>query len=223
MLMELDQAISRRSLLKHPFYRNWQAGTLTQERLLLYAKQYYLHVEAFPVHLQRLAERAQGSLRQLILENLADETDPMAPHARLWRNFAEAVGVRTETFWTTVPLPGIRKLLDVYGRICAEASMEEAGAALYAYEAQVPEISSTKKEGLSRYYGIKTEGGLAYFRVHEQADRIHREAWRGWLEKGGESGHGYQPSVEEEQILATTQKALDALWGALDSVQEAVL
>jgi hypothetical protein len=43
-----------------------------------------------------------------------------------------------------------------------------------------------------------------------QADKAHRAAWRGWLEQ---HAHG-----DEEEILATTREALDALWGALDAV-----
>jgi pyrroloquinoline-quinone synthase len=221
LLTKLDKAIAERSLLKHPFYQDWQAGTLSRERLRLYAKQYYLHVEAFPLHLQLLAERARGSLRGLILENLADETDPMAPHPKLWRDFAAAVGVNGETFWTTAALPGIRKLVNTYGQICAEASMAEAVAALYVYEAQVPEISSTKREGLRRHYGVTTDKGLAYFKVHEEADRGHRAAWRSWLQDGGEGTDGNDSRVDRELVLVTAWWALDALWRALDSVYEA--
>jgi len=46
--------------------------------------------------------------------------------------------------------------------------------------------------------------------VHEDADKAHRAAWREWL---GEHADG-----NEEEILATTHEALDALWGALDAV-----
>lgn len=221
LLTELDRAIAERNLLKHPFYQDWQAGTLSRERLRLYAKQYYLHVESFPIDLHLLAARAEGSLRELILENLADETDPVAPHPKLWRDFAAAVGVSGETFWTTAPLPGMRKLVDTYGQVCAQASLPEAVAALYAYEAQVPEISSTKREGLRRYYGVTTDKGLAYFKVHEEADRVHRAAWRGWLENSANTASSAQNEVDGEQILRTAQKALEVLWGALDSIQEA--
>ena len=44
----IDVAIAERDLLKHPFYRDWQQGTLDRPRLQLYAAQYYIHVEAFP-------------------------------------------------------------------------------------------------------------------------------------------------------------------------------
>lgn len=141
-------------------------------------------------------------MRALILENLRDERDAAAPHPKLWRDFAAAVGVSEETLWTIVPLPGIRRLLDTYWQICASRPLAEAVAALYAYEAQVPEIATSKIEGLRRHYGVDTSEGLAYFRVHEEADRMHRAAWRGWLEN--ELGRG---GINVEQVLATTREA----------------
>jgi pyrroloquinoline-quinone synthase len=220
LLGALDDAIRKRSLLKHPFYQDWQAGTLSRPKLLLYAQQYYLHVEAFPDHLKVVAARAEGDLRELVLENLADEEDPMDPHAKLWRDFASAVGVNGAAFWTSVPLPGIQKLIDTYRQICREGSLGEAVASLYAYEAQVPEISMTKMEGLRRYYGVTTRKGLAYFRVHEEADRAHRAAWRRWLENS-EYRTGLHDGTDEERILTAARRSLSALWEALDSVQEA--
>jgi pyrroloquinoline-quinone synthase len=221
LLAELDCAIRDRSLLRHPFYQEWQAGTLSREKLRLYAEQYYLHVEAFPVHLQALAGRASGTLRAMIVENLSDEQDPAAPHPKLWRDFATAVRVKGETLWTVSPLPGIRRLIETYREISRERPLAEAVAALYAYEAQIPEISTTKMEGLRRHYGVTTDNGLAYFRVHEEADCVHRAAWRSWLKNGGDGPDGNDGEVEEEQVLVTAGRALGALWGALDSVHEA--
>jgi len=220
-VQQLDIAIAERNLFKHPFYQNWQAGTLERATLQLYAAQYYLHVETFPVHLRNLADRAEGGLRAIILENLAEEEDPAAPHPKLWRDFAAAIGVREETLWTSAALPGIRRLIEIYREICQKRSLAEAVAALYAYEAQVPEIATSKIAGLRRHYGVTTAQGLAYFTVHEQADQLHRAAWRGWLENYGNSSVPSENNVDEEQILQTARRALDALWGALDSIQAA--
>jgi pyrroloquinoline quinone (PQQ) biosynthesis protein C len=63
--------------------------------------------------------------------------------------------------------------------------------------------------------------GLAYFEVHEEADRVHRAAWRRWLEKRDRSSIGTSEDVDEDRVVATAETALDALWGALDAVQEA--
>src|ERR1700731_2161342 len=52
LLARIDAAIAEKSLLKHPFYQDWQAGKLSGEGLQLYAPQYSRHVDAFPKHLR---------------------------------------------------------------------------------------------------------------------------------------------------------------------------
>jgi pyrroloquinoline-quinone synthase len=178
--------------------------------LQLYAAQYYRHVEAFPKHLRVLAERADTSLKPVVLDNLAEEENPAAPHPRLWRDFAAALGVSEEDITSSPSLPGTQNVVHTFRDICANRSIAEAVAALYAYEAQVPEIATTKIDGLNRFYGINDAKGTAYFAVHEEADKAHRAAWRNWLNENA--------SGNEEQILGSTNDALNALWGALDAV-----
>jgi len=212
LLNKIDAAIAEKNLLKHPFYQDWQSGKLSREALQLYAAQYYRHVEAFPKHLQTLAARTEGELREIVEGNLAEEENPRAPHPKLWRDFAVAIGVTEDEIVASPALAGTQAVVDTFREICGDRPVAEAVAALYAYEAQVPEIAATKIDGLKKFYGIDTREGLAYFVVHEEADKAHRTAWRGWL-KGHASG-------SEEAIFATTNLALDALWGALDAVHQ---
>ncbi len=213
LLDKIDAAIAEKNLLKHPFYQDWQAGKLSRESLQLYAAQYYRHVEAFPQHLRVLAARADESLRPVVLENLAEEENPAAPHPKLWRDFAAALGVNEDDITTSPSIPGTQNVVHTFRDICANRSLPEAVAALYAYEAQVPEIATTKIAGLNRFYGITGEKGTAYFSVHEEADKPHRAAWRNWIANNASTGN-----VSEEQILVSTSDALSALWGALDAV-----
>ncbi len=210
LLEKIDAAIAEKNLLKHPFYQDWQAGKLSRESLQLYAAQYYRHVEAFPKHLRVLAARTEGPLRDVVLENLAEEEDPTAPHPKLWRDFAAALGVSEDDVTCCPALPGTQAVVETFREIVGDRPVAEAVAALYAYEAQVPEIATTKIDGLKKFYGINKPEGLAYFEVHEKADRAHRAQWRNWLEQ--------HASGSEVEILATTNEALDALWGALDAV-----
>jgi pyrroloquinoline-quinone synthase len=213
LLDKIDAAIGQKNLLKHPFYQHWQAGRLSRESLQLYAVQYYRHVEAFPKHLRVLAARADESLKAIVLENLAEEENPARPHPQLWRDFASTLGVGEDDITSSPSLPGTQNVVHTFRHICANRSLAEAVAALYAYEAQVPEIATSKIDGLKRFYGISEAKGTAYFSVHEEADKAHRAAWRGWLaENAGTNG------VSEDQILASTHEALNALWGALDAV-----
>jgi len=213
LLDKIDAAIAEKNLLQHPFYQDWQAGRLSRESLQLYAAQYYRHVEAFPKHLRVLAARADETLQPVVVDNLAEEENPARPHPQLWRDFASTLGVSEDDITTSPSLPGTQNVVHTFRDICANRSVAEAVAALYAYESQVPEIASTKIDGLQRFYGISDAKGIAYFSVHEEADKAHREAWRGWLARNAATA-----GVSEEQILASTQDALNVLWGALDAV-----
>lgn len=210
LLARIDAAIAEKNLLKHPFYQDWQAGKLSREALQLYATQYYRHVEAFPKHLRVLAARTEGAIQAIVKENLAEEENPAAPHPKMWRDFAAALGVGEDDITDCPALPGTQAVVETFREICGERSVGEAVAALYAYESQVPEIATTKIEGLRKFYGITEPQGLAYFAVHEEADKAHRDAWRGWLLEHAQ-GH-------EDEIVGTAKEALEALWGALDAV-----
>lgn len=209
MVAALDQLIEKHHLLQHPFYQAWTKGTLSRESLALYAEQYYKHVEAFPRHLRTLAPRAEGDLRALINENLAEEENPAAPHPKLWRDFASTVGVDDDALDSAPALPGLQTLVDTYAELVSQGPLPEAVAALYAYEAQMPEIATQKIDGLRRHYGINDARGLAYFAVHEEADVRHRAAWRAWLKK--------QDSADSGAVLQAAERGLKALWGALDA------
>lgn len=210
LLAKIDAAIAEKNLLKHPFYQDWQMGKLSREALQLYAAQYYRHVEAFPKHLRMLAARTEGPIREVVLENLAEEENPSRPHPKLWREFAEAVGVSEDDITSCPALPGTQAVVETFREIVGDRTVAEAVAALYAYEAQVPEIATTKIDGLKKFYGVQSREGLAYFEVHEEADKLHREAWRNWLLEHAEGN--------DADILATTNEALDAMWHLLDAV-----
>jgi pyrroloquinoline-quinone synthase len=141
---------------------------------------------------------------------LVEEENPSGPHPKLWRDFTAAVGVGEDDITCCPALPGTQAVVQTFREICGDRPVAEAVAALYAYESQVPEIATTKIDGLKRFYGITRPEALAYFAVHEETDKLHRAAWRRWLEEhaGG----------DEEEILKTTNEALEALWGALDAV-----
>jgi pyrroloquinoline-quinone synthase len=210
VLAGLDRLVEKHHLLKHPFYRAWTDGTLSREALALYAEQYYQHVRAFPENLEKLAGRADGDLRAIVNENLAEELDPAGPHPKLWRQFAGAVGAREAELNSGRPLPGVAALLDAFDELCENGSKAQAVAAFYVYESQVPEIATQKIAGLKKHYGIADEPSLRYFAVHEEADVRHRAAWRNWL--------AAQPESECAPAFAAGERALKALWGALDAV-----
>ena len=217
---QLDALIAKYDLLCHPFYKAWAAGELRRADLREYAQDYYHHVEAFPSYLAALALRLEdGDLRSAVLANMCDEKGVVGahgtgsvPHAELWLDFAEGMGSSRNLNWHT-PLPEIRQLIRHFYRVANEGLPEEALAAFYAYESQVPRVAREKDRGLREMYGAddKTRG---YFVLHTTADVYHSRVWREHLQRRV----GENPETAEAALHAAEMAAC-ALWRALDGIE----
>lgn len=216
---QLDARIAKYDLLCHPFYQAWSAGELTQEDLRDYATDYFRHVEAFPSYLAQLGIRLpEGELRRAILANMMDEKgtedafgQPDRSHAELWMDFAEGMGA-TGTVLGRAPVHQIEDLIAFYSEVASEGTPEEALAAFYAYESQVPRLAAEKARGLREKYGAD-EKTCGYFTLHMTADVHHSGIWRQQLGKRIENN----PQAAEA-ALAAGEAAAEALWNALDGI-----
>ncbi|MFZ0293024.1 MAG: iron-containing redox enzyme family protein [Candidatus Sulfotelmatobacter sp.] len=223
-LEQLEASIAKYDLLRHPFYEAWAAGKLTREDLREYARQYFPHVEAFPSYLAEFALRLEeGELRRAVLANMVDEKGipggsgkESAPHAELWLDFAEGMGSRRDLQWH-LPVRQVRELTKHFHKVASEGTAEEALAAFYAYESQVPRVAQEKERGLREMYGAddKTCG---YFALHTTADIYHSNVWRTQLERRVEAN----PKTAEA-ALAAAENAARMLWQALDGIEAARL
>lgn len=211
VLAAIDERIARRSILEHPFYRAWNAGTLTREDLARYAETYYPHVAAFPGYLERALANATGADREELAANLAEERAVPAPHPELWLDFAAAMGADRERVAAADPSFLTAATVATFEALCG-GSTGCAAAALYAYESQQPAVSATKLRGLRELYGVTDEAATAYFAVHADADVRHREGEREVLVRALENGE------DPEALFASTDRALDAYWQLLDGV-----
>ena len=215
---QLDARIAQYDLLCHPFYKAWSAGELTRDDLREYARDYYHHVEAFPSYLAAFGLRLnEGELRRAVLANMCDEkgvdgSEDEVPHAALWLDFAEGMGSSRRLNWHT-PVPEIRQLIRHFHDVATEGTPEEALAAFYAYESQVPRVATEKARGLREMYGAddKTRG---YFTLHATADVYHSRVWRNQLEKRIK----VNPETADAALNAA-ENAARMLWRALDGVE----
>ncbi len=217
---ELDARIAKYDLLCHPFYKAWSAGELTHDDLRAYGRDYYHHVEAFPTYLAEFGIRLdEGELRRAVLANMLDEKgtedlygEPSRPHAEMWLDFVEGMGGSREV-WAHEPLAEVRQLTDFYHRISDRGTPEEALAAYYAYESQVPRVAREKERGLKETYGAdkKTCG---YFTLHMTADVYHSRVWKDQLSKRVAAS-----PESAEKALTAAEHAAKALWRALDGIE----
>jgi pyrroloquinoline-quinone synthase len=217
---QLDARIGKYDLLCHPFYKAWSAGELTRDDLREYAQDYYHHVEAFPSYLAALGMRLdEGELRRAVLANMCDEKGvdrrpgrDSVPHSDLWLDFAEGMGSSRNLEWHS-PVPEIRQLIRHFHQVASEGSPEDALAAFYAYESQVPRVATEKEHGLRAMYGAddKTCG---YFSLHATADVYHSRTWRKQLEKRIAA----HPDAADAALDAA-ENAAHMLWKALDGIE----
>jgi pyrroloquinoline-quinone synthase len=212
-LNALDALIAEKHLLKHPFYQLWSQGKLTLENLREYAISYYPHVAAFPTYVSGVHSGCEdAALRQELLENLIEEERGDENHPALWRRFAAALGAEDSDLTSIPRTPEVAQTIAVFRRATREGSVAAGLAALYAYESQIPEISTTKREGLATFYGVRDPEATRFFSVHEQADVWHRQVERKAL------GRVADTPERRREALEAARRCCDALNHALDGV-----
>jgi len=215
---ELHARINRYDLLCHPFYQAWSAGTLTTADLGAYACDYYHHVAAFPTYLTELHARLNdGPLRRAVLANACDEEglDSLRSraHSEVWLDFAEGMGVNRESARHSEPVQEVGCLIAHFHSVARQGTPEEALAAFYAYESQIPRVAEAKARGLRQRYAA-SDSTCRYFDLHVRADVQHSQVWREQLQLLVADGE-----AAADCALASAEAAAQALWKALDGIE----
>jgi len=201
----IDSEIEKRSLLKHSFYKMWSEGKLTIDHLQGYSKEYFQLVKIVPKYVESISKTTGNS--DIITSNAREE----AEHVELWARFATALGVSRSDL---ISYGGSEKTNEAVAKLMglADLTFEEAVAAMYAYEMELPKISRSKIDGLKKLYGMDSEDATKYFEVHEEADVRHAQVWREILQR--------IPAERHEAALNAAIKSLQAQNMLLDSVHE---
>lgn len=147
--MEIKRALESRienyQLLKHPFYQAWEGGTLPQEALQAYAKEYGAFIANLPQGWQTL--------------NDAETAHEEVEHAELWDQFAQTL----DTEVSAPELPAIQRLVERSQQYFSAAPT--AMGAMFAFEVQQPETASSKLQGLRDHFELP-EAAETYFVEH---------------------------------------------------------
>ncbi|MGA2874572.1 MAG: iron-containing redox enzyme family protein [Nitrososphaerales archaeon] len=208
IIERIDAEIEQQSLLKHPFYQAWSEGKLTAEQLAGYSMEYFQLVKQVPILVENIRSKTtDNELRAEITQSLKEETEHIAP----WIQFARSLRVDEHELSR---YPGAKDSNAAVSEIesLTNLSFEEAVAAMYAYEKELPKISRSKIDGLEKFYGLTSHDATHYFEIHEVADVKHAELWRSILR-----------NIPEEKATAVLSAALASLRAQnklLDSVME---
>ncbi|HEU4984405.1 MAG TPA: iron-containing redox enzyme family protein [Nitrososphaera sp.] len=210
LVERIDSEIEKRSLLKHPFYQMWSEGRLTVDHLQGYSREYFQLVKAVPAFVQNIASAATADPAKVpeIEGNLKEESEHVEP----WARFAGAMGVSQPELAGYL---GAAKTNEAVAKMISLTSLsfEEAVAAMYAFEAELPKISRSKIDGLVKFYNMTgNKDALNYFEIHEEADVRHAQVWRDILSA--------IPAERREKAFAAAVESLKAQNLLLDSVQE---
>lgn len=205
--------LDEKSMLKHPFYREWTTGQLPVFKLQEYARQYYHFEAAFPRFLSAIHARTESpEIRQLLLDNLWDEEHGERNHPALWLEFAAALGVSGDEVKAAKLRPQTKALIDHFNGTSRQAPLAEALGTLFAYEGQVPAIAWQKIKGLTEHYQFEPKQ-FEFFSVHLVADIAHA---------GAEMESIAMATEDEDGVVRAVEQSCDLLLQFLDGCYETV-
>ena len=208
LIERIDYEIEKRSLLKHVFYQMWSEGKLTINHLQGYSKEYFQLVKAVPKFVENIFNViADPSLKRTVSQNLKEESEHIEP----WIMFSTAIGVQRNDLASYKGDNETNMAVSTLSQL-TERSLEEAVAAMYAYEKELPKISRSKIDGLKKFYGVQSNEATKYLEIHEEVDVRHSEVWKNILKT--------IPEEKQECALNAAISSLEAQNKLLDSVQK---
>jgi pyrroloquinoline-quinone synthase len=209
MLIErIDYEIEKHSLLKHVFYQMWSEGKLTINHLQGYSKEYFQLVKVVPKFVENIFNViADPSLKRVVGQNLKEESEHIEP----WIMFSTAMGVQRNDLASYKGENETNMAVSTLSQL-TERSLEEAVAAMYAYEKELPKISKSKIDGLKKFYGVQSNEATKYLEIHEEVDLRHSEVWKNILKT--------IPEDKQECALNAAISSLEAQNKLLDSVHK---
>jgi pyrroloquinoline-quinone synthase len=208
LIERIDYEIEKRSLLKHVFYQMWSEGKLTINHLQGYSKEYFQLVKVVPKFVENIFNViADPSLKRTVGQNLKEESEHIEP----WIMFSTAIGVQRNDLASYKGDNETNMAVSTLSQL-TERSLEEAVAAMYAYEKELPKISRSKIDGLKKFYGVQSKEATKYLEIHEEVDVRHSEVWKNILKT--------IPEEKQECALNAAISSLEAQNKLLDSVQK---
>jgi pyrroloquinoline-quinone synthase len=200
VVSSLDNDIQDKSLLKHRFYQMWSAGSLSIENLGGYSKEYFQLVRAVPDLVNNVLRQVTPefersyALSATMRHNLEEEKEHITP----WISFADSIGVTENELNEYECSEKTQKAVAEMLRLTTE-SVAAGISTLYTYEKQLPEISTKKIEGLVKFYGVRNDRALNYFRIHEKVDIEHAKLWGSLIDLMPASQH---PTIRDAALAS---------------------
>lgn len=222
-IKQVNHEIEQRSLLKHPFYKTWTEGNLTTSHLKGYSKEYFQLVKSIPNFVQNIYDKKAiddieqeyfhsnylGSIKQIQQE----END----HISMWINFALELGVDKNELLEYKGTDDVNRAISNLNKLSC-SSLFNAASMMYSLEKEIPKISTTKLEGLEKFYGITNLNAKNYFKIHQKVDIEHTRVWHDILTDN--KINNPRPEQVRKEIMDSAISSLQSQNLILDSVCE---
>ena len=193
----------------------WSEEKLSLDDLRGYSKEYFQLVKAVPDFVQNIVSSSSSVLNKATSKDVDQNLKEEREHIEPWIRFASAIGVTRNELATHIAADKTEVAISELARMTT-LSLEEAAAAMYAYEMQLPRISRSKIDGLQKFYGMENNADATnYFEIHEETDVRHTQVWRNIIEETNPE--------KEEAVFNAAIISLLAQNKLLDSVQERYL
>ena len=193
--------------MTHPFYQRWQKGKVPHEVLQEYARQYYHYERALPTLLRTAMEHMEeGPDKEAVARVLEDESSNPKPHADLWLDFAEGLGLDRDEVRSAEPTARTRNLVETYTTLANKGADEGLGA-IYAYESQFAAVAAAKGDGLRSHYGVEDSKATSFFDLHADLDEHHARVMRS----------AFSDTARSQEAAGL---ALEAWWRMLDQFEQ---
>ncbi len=138
-------------LLEHPFYKAWENGEVSINKLSEYAYSYLEFIEMIPDYWKSILDNFPTSDYWIV--------DEEKEHVELWKKWI-----------LKLPKPKSYPKLDELMNYFNSLNPSQLLGAIYSFEVQQPEIAKFKKACLIKFYNFR-EDDLIYFNEHMKEEK----------------------------------------------------
>lgn len=205
----------------HPFVDRWVAGDLTKEQMGRYMAQHFQLVREILRPFGVAYAKAPRDAQHFLIENLAEEHGVVGTergeaeeHDSMLLTWTAWCGLSRQEVEDTVPLPGLRALLNMMWYLVHQQPWQVWLAAQVVQESQMVGVQQRTVPALVQKYGF-THGSkeIHWFEEHYEADQEHGQRAFDILAKYVDT------DALAQQCLRWAEEGLKARWLYVSQVE----
>jgi pyrroloquinoline quinone (PQQ) biosynthesis protein C len=203
----LANRLYRQRLLGHPFMRSLQGGSISNDQLRMFIKNWYtfaleVNTAASTIYHRFISfYKTHPEMEDLVTATISEEFSEPGPggHIRIMQRLGEAAGLTHDELVTARLIPEARAWVDFQVRLLTEGTLAEA-AADFICEGEFGHFAKIFFEALTTRYNFTSHSGQ-YFREHYEADVAGKERRHGPRDSHGDRARSLLITLLEEGLV----------------------